>query len=122
MMRVLVTGSSGQIGTNLALHLLRAGHQVIGVDRRPNPWTEQIDTLLADLRVSHPTSTGGLGGMTSPRPIDVVVHLAAYAKVHELVEHPERALENVTMAFTVLEYCRHHRVPIIFGSTREVYG
>ncbi len=121
-MRILVTGSSGQIGTNLALQLLHEGHQVIGVDRRPNPWTEQIDTLIDDLRVTQPTSTGGLGRMPSKQPIDVVVHLAAYAKVHELVEYPERALENVTMTFTMLEYCRHNRIPIILGSTREVYG
>ena len=60
--------------------------------------------------------------MSAARSVDAVVHLAAYAKVHELVEHPERALENVTMAFAVLEYCRRHRLPLIFGSSREVYG
>ena len=31
-MRVLITGSSGQIGTNLALRLLEVGHDVLGVD------------------------------------------------------------------------------------------
>jgi UDP-glucose 4-epimerase len=37
--RVLVTGSSGQIGTNLALRLQRDGHEVFGVDKRVNTWT-----------------------------------------------------------------------------------
>ena len=37
-MRILVTGSSGQIGTNLALRLLKDGHEVFGVDKRPNAW------------------------------------------------------------------------------------
>ncbi|MBN2309140.1 MAG: NAD-dependent epimerase/dehydratase family protein, partial [Candidatus Hydrogenedentes bacterium] len=52
----------------------------------------------------------------------VVVHLAAHAKVHELVEQPDRALENITMTFNVLEFCRHHNLPLVFSSSREVYG
>ena len=35
-MRVLITGSSGQIGTNLALKLKQDGHWVFGVDKRMN--------------------------------------------------------------------------------------
>jgi nucleoside-diphosphate-sugar epimerase len=34
-MRVLITGSSGQIGTNLALAMLSRGDEVIGLDVRP---------------------------------------------------------------------------------------
>ena len=41
-MKVLITGSSGQIGTNLALHLMDRGDHVIGIDRRPNTWTDRI--------------------------------------------------------------------------------
>ena len=48
-MRILVTGSSGQIGTNLALRLQRDGHDVFGVDKRLNPWTDAFPTLLQDL-------------------------------------------------------------------------
>ncbi|MEK7442336.1 MAG: NAD-dependent epimerase/dehydratase family protein, partial [Chloroflexota bacterium] len=32
-MRILITGSSGQIGTNLALLLEKQGHYVFGVDK-----------------------------------------------------------------------------------------
>ena len=53
---------------------------------------------------------------------DIVVHLAAHAKVHQLVAQPHRALENTTMTFNVLEYCRQRRLPLVFSSTREVYG
>ena len=45
-MRVLITGSSGQIGTNLGLRLLDEGHSVYEIDIRPNTWTDRIDTLL----------------------------------------------------------------------------
>jgi UDP-glucose 4-epimerase len=64
---------------------------------------------------------GGIGGTSYPA-VDVVVHLAANAKVHELVELPHRALENINSTFNVLEYCRAQQLPVIFASSREVYG
>src|SRR5918911_161334 len=120
-MRVLITGSSGQIGTNLALQLLDAGHDVFGIDRRVNPWTERIVTLLQDLAAPYRDFAGGIGGVPYP-PCDLVVPLAANAKVHELVQHPHRAMENIALTFNVLEYCRHNHLPMIFASSREVYG
>jgi UDP-glucuronate 4-epimerase len=112
--RVLITGSSGQIGTNLALRLIADGHEVVGVDKRQNTWTDAFRYLLQDL-------SGNLAGVEYP-PVDVVVHLAAHAKVHQLVREPHRALENVVITFNVLELCRRLRVPIVLASSREVYG
>jgi UDP-glucose 4-epimerase len=120
-LRVLITGSSGQIGTNLAFRLLADGHSVRGVDRRPNPWTDTIPTLLQDLSLPYHDLQNGISHEESA-DLDLVIHFAAHAKVHELVEHPERALENIVMTFNVLEFCRRHQLPLIFSSTREVYG
>jgi UDP-glucose 4-epimerase len=120
-MRVLVTGSSGQIGTNLALRLLRDGHEVFGVDKRLNTWTGEFPTLLQDLAGHYPAFRGGIGGVEYPE-VDLVVHLAAHAKVHQLVREPHRALENAIMTFNVLEYARQLGLPLVFSSTREVYG
>ncbi|MCG3126425.1 MAG: dTDP-glucose 4,6-dehydratase [Phycisphaerae bacterium] len=115
-MRVLITGSSGQIGTNLGLALMARGDDVVGIDRRENTWTRRINAASCDLSKVVP------GKLPVEGKFDVVVHLAAYAKVFELVVHPERAMENITMAFNVLEFCRQQSTPIIFGSSREVYG
>ena len=115
MLRVLITGSSGQIGTNLGMALLKRGDQVSGIDIRPNTWTDRIPTRLLDLSQAGPTDL-------FDGPVDVVVHLAAYAKVFELVEHPNRAFDNIRMMYPTLEYCRQREVPVIFGSSREVYG
>jgi UDP-glucose 4-epimerase len=120
-MRILITGSSGQIGTNLALRLLRDGHSVFGVDKRLNTWTDAFRYLLQDLSGHYPPFPGGIGGVEYP-PTDLVVHLAAHAKVHQLVRQPHRALENMIMTFNVLEYCRQQHVPLVFSSSREVYG
>jgi UDP-glucuronate 4-epimerase len=119
--RVLVTGSSGQIGTNLALRLLADGHEVFGVDKRLNTWTDAFPTLLQDLAGHYPAFPGGIGGVEYPE-VDLVVHLAAHAKVHQLVREPHRALENAIMTFNVLEYARQVGLPLVFSSTREVYG
>ena len=120
-MHILITGSSGQIGANLALRLLDAGHTVFGVDWRANTWTDAIPTLLQDLAAPQHIFAGGIGGAPYPA-CDLVVHLAANAKVFALVEQPQRALENINITFNVLEYCRHNRLPVIFASSREVYG
>ncbi|HEY1017044.1 MAG TPA: NAD-dependent epimerase/dehydratase family protein [Herpetosiphonaceae bacterium] len=120
-MRVLITGSSGQIGTNLALRLLAEGHTVFGVDKRPNTWTDEFRYVIQDLAAPYRDFSGGIGNVPYPAA-DAVVHLAANAKVHELVTYPHRALENVTLTYNVLEYCRVQQVPIIFSSSREVYG
>lgn len=117
-MRVLITGSSGQIGTNLGLRLLDEGHDVLGVDVRPNAWTDRIPLLTLDL-LSPPDE---LRAALADESFDLIVHLAAHAKVHELVVHPDRALENIVDTFNVLEVARLRAKPLIFGSSREAYG
>ena len=120
-MRILITGSSGQIGTNLALRLMDEGHFVFGVDKRINTWTDRFPCLLQDLSSPYPADAKGIGGVEYPQ-VDMVVHLAAHAKVHELVREPHRAMQNIAITFNVLEYCRLAGLPIIFSSSREVYG
>ena len=120
-MRILLTGSSGQIGTNLALRLLEDGHEVFGIDKRLNTWTDAFPYLLQDLAGHYAPFPGGINGVEYPET-DLVVHLAAHAKVHQLVREPHRALENAMMTFNVLEYARQARLPIVFSSSREVYG
>ncbi len=115
-MKVLITGSSGQIGTNVGLAMQARGDRVMGIDKRDNTWTRELQMTKLDLTKVDYT------GLPSARDFDIVLHFAAHAKVFELVEHPERAMENITMLFNVLEYCRRNNLPIIFSSSREVYG
>jgi UDP-glucose 4-epimerase len=117
-MRVVITGSSGQIGTNLALQLLEDGHDVHGLDKRPNDWSGDVPTELVDLAAAG----AAVGRHELPWKPDCIVHLAAWAKVHQLVLEPEKALENVEMTVGALELARAHGCPIVFGSSREVYG
>ncbi len=118
-MNILITGSSGQIGTNLGLRLLNEGHNVLGIDCRANAWTSKIPYRIVDLTTD---CVGRMLELIRGFEIDLIVHLAAHAKVFELVREPSRALENVTMTFHAAESARLAQIPIIFGSSREVYG
>ena len=118
-MNILITGSSGQIGTNLGLKLLENGNSVLGIDNRVNTWTDRIPTRLVDLTGD---CVGRIIELIKGFEIELIVHLAAHAKVFELVREPSRALENVDMTFKVAESARLAGLPIIFGSSREVYG
>jgi len=120
-MRLLITGSSGQIGTNLALRCLALGHRVAGADCRANEWTDAFECRLEDLSQPPTDRSGVFSAIKHERP-DVVVHLAAHAKVHALVSAPRRAMENIAMTHNVLEWCRTLQIPVVLASSREVYG
>lgn len=73
-MKIMLTGSRGYIGTVMAPMLVRAGHEVVGVDtdlyRRSTfgAWDESIRTIVKDVRELEAAEVRGF---------DAVVHLAA---------------------------------------------
>ena len=100
-MRILVTGSSGTIGTRLCEKLMEVGHDVVGVDWRKNQWNPALDriTVIKDLREPE-------GWEDVPQDVDAIIHLAANARVYDLVKDPVRALDNFTTTFHMLEFAR----------------
>lgn len=104
------------------MRLLQGGHEVFGIDQRPNTWTNAFPYKLQDLSARYVNFKGGIGEERYPERIDAVAHLAANAKVHELIEEPWRAFDNIAVTFNVLEYCRQNHLPVIYASSREVYG
>ncbi|MDO8624770.1 MAG: NAD-dependent epimerase/dehydratase family protein [Candidatus Diapherotrites archaeon] len=118
LVKVLVTGSSGMIGTRLCERLLENGFAVVGADIAPNQWSERIDSLTVRTDLRNAAEVQRL-----PRDVDCVVHLAANARVYDLVVRPEDAFDNTLMTFNLLEFVRKNSIPrFIFASSREVYG
>lgn len=116
--RILVTGSSGTIGTRLCEKLTEEGYNVVGVDLKHNKWNKNVDkiTLIADLRDGRQIDR-------LPKDFDLVIHLAANARVYNLVVEPSLAMDNFLMLFNMLEFCRRNKVnKFMFASSREVYG
>lgn len=116
--RILVTGSSGTIGTYLCEQLLARRYELTGVDKKPNEWSTQVNarTEIADLRDKEALER--LKGK-----FDLAIHLAANARVYDLVKDPSMARDNFEMLFNVLEFARKSGIKrFIFASSREVYG
>lgn len=119
-MNVLVTGSSGTIGTRLCETLLQKGYAVTGIDRRPNAWNPAIQKITTHIDL---LGSENLQRTTCNVQPDIVVHLAANARVYDLVKDPLRALENMTTTFNVLEWTRQNAIGrFLFASSREAYG
>ena len=119
-MKVLITGSSGTIGTRLCEKLLEKGHEVIGVDWKPNKWQPELDKITThiDLRDAEK-----LQANSQKLIADIVVHLAANARVYDLVVQPDLARDNMLTTFNVLEWARKNGIKrFVFASSRETYG
>ncbi|MDO8648466.1 MAG: NAD-dependent epimerase/dehydratase family protein [Candidatus Peregrinibacteria bacterium] len=119
-MNILVTGSSGTIGTRLCETLLKQGKDVVGVDWVPNKWQPNVEAITTHLDLRE---DGALEKAKLPKDIDAIVHLAANARVYELVEDPSRARDNFLTLFNALEFARKRGIKrFLFASSREVYG
>ncbi len=119
-MKILVTGSSGTIGTRLCEALLEASHQVIGADWEPCKWNPVVEKLRIDVDLRDKEA---LMSHVSCLKTDMIIHLAANARVYELVENPDRALDNVIDTFNILEFARTNGITkMMFASSRETYG
>jgi len=111
-MRILVTGSSGQLGAEVARQLAPE-HDVVGIDVRPGEWTTRVgsvgdDDLIADLM----------------RGIDVVIHIASLHAPHVGQRSMQDFVEtNITGTLRLLEAASTARVRrFVYTSTTSVYG
>ena len=117
--KILITGSSGSIGTRLFEKLLAEGRDVYGADLVQNRWHPDLNerTTIVDLRDRVQMQE------KLPMDVDVVVHLAANARVYDLIESPTLARDNFETTFNILEFVRAQpRTKLVFASSREVYG
>ena len=100
-MRILITGSSGQLGTEIVRQLC-ARHETLGLDLLPGPGTE----LVADL-ADRATLAEALRGT------DAIIHTAALVAVWRR-EPSEFDAVNVGGLQSVLAAARAQRVPRVF--------
>jgi len=111
--RILVTGSSGHLGEALMRTLPGLGHEAIGVDITPSPFT-QVTGSIADRAVVDACMRG----------VDVVLHAATLHKPHVATHSRQDFVDtNVTGTLNLLEAAVVNRVrSFIFTSTTSTFG
>lgn len=125
MMRTLVTGGAGFIGSHLVDNLLALGHSVIALDNLSTGSHSNIQQ-----HIQNPRFEFILGSVLDPETVDdavsrsdVVYHLAAAVGVRLIVERPlESLLTNIRGAETVLEMAHRHGRKVLVSSSSEIYG
>jgi UDP-glucose 4-epimerase len=126
MQRIFVTGAAGFIGSTFVDRLLTDGKSVVGWDNFSTGQQRFLEgalshssfTLSEGDNLDLPALTRAMAGC------DSVFHFAANADVRFGTEHPEKDLQQNTIAtFNVLEAMRANGIKRIgFSSTGSVYG
>ena len=113
---ILVTGSSGFIGTHVVRHLHEQGHEITALDYMPptDPFPEDVRFYQCDIRES----------MLPNQSFDAVVHLAALAGVRPSTDRQlDYEITNVVGTLRLLVHCRRMGTPhFVFASSSSVYG
>jgi UDP-glucuronate 4-epimerase len=135
VMKVLVTGVAGFIGSHVSLALLARGDKVVGLDNL----NDYYDVSLKEARLDRVRAAGGerftfvkmnledregMAKLFANEKFDGVINLAAQAGVRHSLEAPFDYIDsNITGFLTVLEGCRHTDVKhLVYASTSSVYG
>ncbi len=132
---ILVTGSSGFIGSNLVKRLLKENKDItiIGIDNM----NDYYDVNLKEYRLNELKQFDNFtfikGNIADKKLINsifekykpnVVVNLAAQAGVRYSILNPDVYIEsNVIGFYNILEACRHNPVEhLVYASSSSVYG
>lgn len=120
-MNFLITGAAGFLGSSLANHLAREGHQVRGLDDLS---AGDVQSLNPDVLFTRGDVNDRPKLWTLLQDVDCVYHLAARVSVPESVLYPrEYNAVNVGGSVSLMEAMRDvgvHRV--VFISSGAVYG
>ncbi len=115
-MRLLVTGVTGLLGINLAWEALQAGHEIVGVARRPLP---RAPFRVFSLDLAVPGAAEAAFRMARP---DAVVHTAALADLDACERQPDLATRlNAELPGEMAALAARAGIPLVHISTDAVF-
>jgi UDP-glucose 4-epimerase len=123
LMKFLVTGGAGFIGSNLVDKLISLGHDVICIDDESAEcheqfyWNDRAQNYKYDICDYD---------LIAPlfKDIDCVFHVASDARIQPAILNPKKSIQsNAVGTANVLELCRVNNVKrFIYSSTSSAYG
>lgn len=128
MKRILVTGAAGFIGSNLADHLLKAGHYVIGIDNIITGVNKNIIRLSKHdnfefLKENIVDLDQKFIEKLKIEKFDEIFHLACPTGVPNLVTLAEEMLLTCSIGTkNILEIAKDSNAKFLLTSSSEVYG
>jgi UDP-glucose 4-epimerase len=125
MMRVLITGGAGFIGSHLAEALLAEGQPVVVIDNLSTGRIGNIAHLIdhPDFQFVNETIHNETVMDRLVSECDLIYHLAGAVGVELIIKDPVRTIEtNLIGTETVLRLARRYRRRVLIASTSEVYG
>lgn len=115
MLKVLITGVTGYIGSHLAKVLFEAGHHVVGLDIE---WKKHNDVS----RYCHRILIKDVTKHVCDEDYDVIVHLAGLIQVEESVAHPTKYYStNLGGTVNMLRQNINGEPHFIFASTAGAF-
>ena len=121
-MRVMITGGTGFIGSNLTRGLVAEGHEVVAYDSMPTlarvaGLREKVDIVQGDIR-----DLDQLVDTVDKYRINRIMHLAAYLPEAAIRDNPTLAIEhNVLGTNNIFEAARRTDVlRVVYASTDAV--
>ncbi len=122
MANIVVTGGAGYIGSHTTHALLKRGHDVVVID----DLSRGHEHIVAPERLRKVTlqDTEAVVRVLSEKPVDAVIHFAAYIAVGESTKVPELYFANNTGgSISLLTAMMKAGVSrLVFSSTAAVYG
>ena len=123
-MKVFVTGCAGLLGSNYSRHLLRNGHQVIGIDDLSGGYKAFIpkddNFTFKKFNLEKRKKVVELFEEHNP---DVLLHFAAYAAegLSPFIRNYNYR-NNLICSANLINECINHDTKVIFTSSMAVYG
>jgi nucleoside-diphosphate-sugar epimerase len=133
MLKILVTGGEGFIGSWIVEKLSRMGHKVTTLDNSDTYGVierEELDRLCQWRQRNWKRVTKISGNVIMPldrvwlKKQDIVIHLASYPRAKIVNDHPEMGVENIVVGTTgMLQDCVEYGVKrFVYVSSSMIYG